>query len=970
MKYLEWNNIIASHFFDSTKAGCEVLLYITQEEVTKLGKENFSFSSDEESWKDYCRAVKVGLRGNGMSRSFSENVRYSIEEWSKYCKWIFELKNQHPFEIDGVYVTNKATSITYPIFIGFIPILIIPLTESKIGIRANSYYDPLNDFLHVNNISSKKEGTSTFAQIDPLWRQLDKWSKEYFKTDLGLFTERQFGNPNWKYVGKIFSQCLLTPKNIRDISKVFWEADIAPHSFISDKRLEAILLNYGGKCAGFSNKLMEIVREDNHPLKKIVLDIVRSHFESWEGEVIQYQEDGYLMKPKSGWIYSVLLSSFELDFSNEELNHSYYLYSKNDFPEDLTLNDQFVTYLSNGFSSAIKVPFDQKIEWRDTDNKWRTTPTKNDIILYSSGMNFGLSADTYIETETMSRLAKMYLMCSSRKRESIEEWGLHFEPNNFKRLDYDNIPNGFLLYRFNNPIIEHSTEDVLKFSPDKKIVFRGGLKISNRDFLNYFLPNIAIVGADGSERIFLEYTESKDKVYLTRSVLVLDEFMLPSEMALDSFFTIGSDNEDLIGSNIPYRIVESKFNPNDIIESDLVKRNNRGEVCTSNVPSYVRGSNTVYDNWQRQAICLPYFFPSDYEMTFFNNEREDYLLSNGNLVLEYLTQMKSICFEKFSYVIDLIANRSEVWKNDKGSSNPKYIKQQSINYYDYLGFLDYDYSLDRITINKPQIILIPSSKSVEAILIGGRIKKTIEQLSSICVDEKIRLQIIPQQEQLNSYLLPDTIKLIPADCKNSSQAWMKLRRIAEKLHIQFNEIQRPYCQPQIVQFGLQDFSNTLIDYKNYLLNNAQGLDGDIEWARKTFNIDELKFKKDSDLKIDKELSFHEYYFNYKFKYIIWIGGRSYQVDRSWGKFLLLAEIGKNVIFYSKEKEILAIPITIQLPRLIAESIMLLSGQAPYLKRIEVNNKMHIYQLYQNVPKLFAENLFKKFNQQLQIHNSL
>lgn len=67
---------------------------------------------------------------------------------------------------------------------------------------------------------------------------------------------------------------------------------------------------------------------------------------------------------------------------------------------------------------------------------------------------------------------------------------------------------------------------------------------------------------------------------------------------------------------------------------------------------------------------------------------------------------------------------------------------------------------------------------------------------------------------------------------------------------------------------------------------------------------------------------------------------------------------------------LAIPKYIQLPRLIAESIMLLSGLAPYYKSINMNNTELIFQFYQNVPKLFAENLFRKFNQHIQIKNDL
>jgi hypothetical protein len=66
---------------------------------------------------------------------------------------------------------------------------------------------------------------------------------------------------------------------------------------------------------------------------------------------------------------------------------------------------------------------------------------------------------------------------------------------------------------------------------------------------------------------------------------------------------------------------------------------------------------------------------------------------------------------------------------------------------------------------------------------------------------------------------------------------------------------------------------------------------------------------------------------------------------------------------------LAIPKYVQLPRLIAESIMLLSGQVPYYKSVNIDGINLVYQFYQNVPKLFAENLFKKLNQNIQFKNN-
>ncbi len=116
----------------------------------------------------------------------------------------------------------------------------------------------------------------------------------------------------------------------------------------------------------------------------------------------------------------------------------------------------------------------------------------------------------------------------------------------------------------------------------------------------------------------------------------------------------------------------------------------------------------------------------------------------------------------------------KVWEFSKFQQNPKYVKQTSISFYDYLGYLDYDYSLNKISINKPQFVIIPSNSSVKAILIGGRSKSFIDSLQDSCKMHEINLKIITQEKQLKVYYLQDLIQLIPANCKNSTEAWKKL----------------------------------------------------------------------------------------------------------------------------------------------------------------------------------------------------
>lgn len=965
MKYLQWNHIIGEYFFNPSKAGNEVLLYVTKKKISELGIEKFKFTNESESWEDFCRAIKSKFPETSSKNNYIEKFLVVANKWKTFERLVFELKNQSDLNIDGVSIYSPTLEIVYPFYIGYLIALIIPLTDNVNEFPTNSFFPPLNNFLTKNNITNIRTGT--IEDVDWVWRNLEKWSKEYYKTDYGYFTERRVGNQNWVYVNKAFSQCLLTPKNIRDIPNIFWKADIAPYSIISERQFQRMVELHGVSEAGFSARIISIVTDKENPLRKIILDIVKREYIDWKGYVIEYDEDEKVLMPKSAWVYATLFSAFNLNKSDESFNHFYYLFSKNDFPDDLHLGENDIRNSGNGYSKPISIAFNQSLTLKDEQNKWKASTTKNEIIIYTSGSYFGLPSDNLIETDKVSRQSLMYLLCTDSKKQSIEDWGTTFLKGDFSSIDYDKVPTGYNLFKFKNPQSSHPTEEILQVTTNKRLEFRGGIKVENRSYLKNLLPKIYIDGADGTEKVFLEFTEINQNIFLRPSSVIPEEFIIPENVICNQNFLVRIENDNLVNSELPYQIIDIDFNPLDIVNENSTKRNRFGEVSHPDDEFYVLGSNTTYDNWQKQISWALPFFSSIYIPIEFVPNVAEYDFQKGNLILQILSTKRNLKFEEFSEIVDSIENIEKVWELSKFQQSPKYIKQTSISFYDYLGCLDYDYFLNKISINKPQFVIIPSNSSVKAILIGGRSKSFIDDLQDTCNTFEVNLEIIPQTKQLDIYYLPDLIRLTPANCRNSTEAWKKLQKVAESLDIEFKITNKPIPQPQITQFGLQGFSETIEGYKENILANKFVERPNYEWARKVFDTNVLKFVKDTG-EIDKELSLQEYYVRYQYTHILWIDNKSYEVDRNWGKFLLLSEKNKKVIYYNESTRELAIPKYVQLPRLIAESIMLLSGQVPYYKNVTIDGGNLIYQFYQNVPKLFAENLFKKFHQNIQFKN--
>lgn len=965
MKYLQWNHIIGEYFFNPSKAGNEVLLYVTQKEISELGIQKFNFTNESKSWEDFCRAIKCEFPETSSKINFIDKFLVVANKWKIYERLVFELKNQSDLKIDSVSIYSPTYKIVYPFYLAYLIVFIIPLTDNVNEFRANSFFPPLNSFLTKNGVATIRTGT--IEDVDWVWSNLEKWSKENYKTDNGYFTERRVGNQNWVYVNKAFSQCLLTPKNIRDIPNIFWKADIAPNSIIPEKQFQRIIKLHSELQAGFSKRIISIVDDEENPLRKVILDIVRREYINWKGYVIEYDEDEKVLIPKSAWVYATLFSAFNLNKADESFNHFYYLFSKNDFPDELHLGENEIRNSSNGYSKPISIAFNQSLNLQDDQNKWRASTTQNEIVIYISGSYYGLPSDNLIETDKVSRQSLMYLLCTDSKKQSIEDWGATFLKDDFSSVDYDKVPTGFHLFKFKNPPSSHPTEEILRVTTKKKLEFRGGIKVENRSYLKNLLPKIYVDGADGNEKVFLEFIESKQSIFLNRSSVIPEEFIIPDDVICNQNFLVRIENENLVNSELPYQIIDIDFNPLDIVNENLTKRNRFGEVSEADDVCYVVGSNTTYNEWQRQASCSMPFFSVIYKPTELIANNVEFELQRGNLILQILSTKRNLKFQEFSEIVDSVENIEKVWELSMFQQSPKYIKQTSISFYDYLGCLDYDYFLNNISINKPQFVVIPSNASVKAILIGGHSKSFVDNLLDSCNTHGVNLEIVSQAKQLEIYYLPDLIRLTPANCKNCTDAWKKLQRVAEQLNIEFKITEKPIPQPQIAQFGLQDFSESIEGYKKNILANKYVERPNYEWARKVFDTNVLKFVKDTG-EIDKKLSLQEYYVRYQYTHIFWLDNKSYEVDRNWGKFLLLSEKHKRVIYYNERTQELAIPKYVQLPRLIAESIMLLSGQVPYYKSVNIEGSNLVYQFYQNVPKLFAENLFKKFHQNIQFKN--
>ena len=93
-----------------------------------------------------------------------------------------------------------------------------------------------------------------------------------------------------------------------------------------------------------------------------------------------------------------------------------------------------------------------------------------------------------------------------------------------------------------------------------------------------------------------------------------------------------------------------------------------------------------------------------------------------------------------------------------------------------------------------------------------------------------------------------------------------------------------------------------------------------------------------------------------------MNGQPHAINKNWGRYMILNRSRKEVIFNDRDKNIVAIPASLPLPRLISEAMTLFSGKAPKRLFSEIEGIKTWFNIYENIPPIFASNYFRKVGQ--------
>lgn len=933
MTYSEWNEHIARYFFKPENAGKHILFYMTKHDLIKYSRQNFTMESDKDIWTDFLNAIKFEENKNNGLGIISSPISRPLK---LYRKW------------------NKSDT---PPFIAYLILYLIPLTETyDEPFYATNYYGKVNTFFKtfeiLNKFTEQSIGTTNYQTISHLWNALEEWSVITMNCDLGIFELKKFGNQNWIHVGKPFSQCVLPPSAINKLPELFFEAGLIPDSVYTKEEFRKILIKHGTKILCLKESVIELIRKsDSNELGQSIIEIVIREYKKWTGETHEDEEGVTTLRTKRNYTVAPLFLQFKVNDNDGLISFSFRAYSSNDYPEDLKFGDYKNLYETNGWSKTLNLEFKESFELKDNFNKWVARFPDRDVRLFVSAGTYQLSIGYWIETDSLSKTDAMYLLCRNSKEESIIEWGKSFRQGNFRKEDLDGLPENYSIFKILNPVESHPNISLLTLYTEKRIELEGGLKVNFRTFINDFFPEVEITNSDGNEKVYLQYKNTERKNFLTKKQSNSNHWILSPDTLLNVDFHIKVEGENFAGNEIAYNLTSSTNTANKVDGVQLPKRDSFGRQITAVSNQYCLGSNLINPNLKSKKGFSTY----THLFTSVNQEISDQIskavFSNhvGNMLCSFLTLKNVLTTEEFFRAFEFFYSKEFSERHATANFNLTRTKKAALNFYDYIGILDYDYETKKIVLNPPQFIFIPATKGRKVLLIGARDSALVELIINTAPKHNLQVEIEKQFSSNKKLLLPDVISIKAYGKSSENYGEKNLVEFAKEMQIKFSNDYFP-------QIALQEFSSSISEYEASLQLTDEN---DYGWARRIFNSEDLSFARSETSTFDKSFSLIEYKLNeYTYYYKLWINCKCFQVDKNWGKYIALKRFNNNVILFDSDSKRLAVPSETSLPRLLSESIILLSGLAPDFREIDGR----LYRVYENIPGIFTENLFRKLGQ--------
>lgn len=311
------------------------------------------------------------------------------------------------------------------------------------------------------------------------------------------------------------------------------------------------------------------------------------------------------------------------------------------------------------------------------------------------------------------------------------------------------------------------------------------------------------------------------------------------------------------------------------------------------------------------------------------------MYDEGDLLLYTLSAWGRTSWRAFKSVFDgLFSGRAP----DRATpSEIPFVRARTVRSLSALGHFDTSgYGSQRtIAIGPTVLASLPVPGLPRAVLCGSRSPGTLTELRDAARDvgAHVDLKAQPSREFRD-----------PARVVIEAETTESLKRLAEHLGVAY--------EATPVAWSLAKLAGSIQDYLQAL---SWKMEPELNWRREDFSATRVSFGAPQPSN-GIRLSRYQDPVRLTWKYKLWRGEESAEVEADWGRYASLASEGKRVLSYDKSAGIVRVPLGAPLPLVIARSLVLCSG---YSSRFETRVSEEVFT---GVPVDVFSTLGTKLNQ--------
>lgn len=325
------------------------------------------------------------------------------------------------------------------------------------------------------------------------------------------------------------------------------------------------------------------------------------------------------------------------------------------------------------------------------------------------------------------------------------------------------------------------------------------------------------------------------------------------------------------------------------------------------------------------------------------------------LLLQTISTRSRMGLDYFNDAFNTLIQLQEISNREEDLN---YLRRKTIRFLDSLGHCEFDFDRRQVFACPSVLVTLPTYGLPVAVLTGARSTTIVQKIKGFAKSNRDSISYSIEPQRSEHPLLPSALYIEAVN-------YDYLREAAQTAQIG-HHLNQPAA------WTLVNFSAGLGDIRNNLSHENRA---DLNWDKKrTFSIESLKFSWIYNT--ENLQGFVEYTnpVNQRRLHWIWEGNQTSEVDRDWGRYLILAAEGVDVLLYDDKRYLLAVPATVPLPRFLARAATLCSGLAPESAKIGKDAigglpAGHTVDIYTAVPSSIALMISEKLSQNI-IHHDI